>query len=377
MKEAEEELADTEREKYIEDTEKLLDDLYLEYETILNSRLDNVDSLISDMITEINANASDIGNTIDSATKDVGYTLSNSMESIWLTNTSSIKDTIAMYVGGLPESQSKTIDALKSIKDSVDIMVGKIDGIATSKIKSKNTSSSTNTNSTNTKNQNTTNKTPNTPTKTPTSTSPTIKVGGKINASGAKIYDYAGDTSGETQYYKNDPIYKVLSEKNGYLKVLYHKLSSGVTGWFKKSDVKAYATGKKNFLDDEVAWTQENGTEFIVRPSDGAILTPVAKNDSVLNANASNNIWNMANSPADFIKENLNLGAASTPNNSNANNSVVQHFDNIVFSMPNVKNYGELLSELQKDPKFDKLIKAMTIDQIAGKSSLAKGKAVR
>lgn len=329
------------------------------------------------MIVEINANASDIGNTIDVTAKDVGYTLSDSMESIWATNTSSIQDTITTYIGGLPEAQTKTITALTAIENNVKNMVDKLDGIASSNIKSKNTSSSTSANSTNTKNQSTTSKTPNTSTKTPTSTSSAIKVGGKINASGAKIYDYDGDTSGELQFYKNDPIYTVLSEKNGYLKVRHHKLSSGVTGWFKKSDVKAYATGKKNFLDDEIAWTQENGAEFIVRPSDGAILTPVAKGDSVLTSTASNNIWNMANSPADFIKENLNLGAASTPNNSNANNSVVQHFDNIVFSMPNVKNYGELLSELQKDPKFDKLIKAMTIDQIAGKSSLAKGKAVR
>lgn len=340
----------------------------------MNSRLDNVDALISDMIVEINANASDISETIDSATKDVGYTLSDSMESIWSTNTSSIQDTITTYIGGLPEAQTKTITALTAIENNVKNMVDKLDGIASSNIKSKNTSSSTSANSTNTKNQSTTNTTSKTSTKA--STSPTIKVGGKINASGAKIYDYAGDTSGETQYYKNDPIYKVLSEKNGYLKVLYHKLSSGVTGWFKKSDVKAYATGKKNFLDDEVAWTQENGTEFIVRPSDGAILTPVAKGDSVLTSAASNNIWNMANSPADFIKENLNLGAVSTPNTS-SNNTYTQHIDNVVFRMDNVKNYGELLSEMQRDKNFEKLILSMSIDKIAGKSSLAKGKSLR
>lgn len=70
-----------------------------------------------------------------------------------------------------------------------------------------------------------------------------IKVGGLINAGKAQIYDYAGDKSGERQYFLNDPIYKVLGEKNGYLLTRWHKLNTGYTGWFKKSDVKAYAKG--------------------------------------------------------------------------------------------------------------------------------------
>lgn len=70
-----------------------------------------------------------------------------------------------------------------------------------------------------------------------------IKVGGLINAGKAPIYDYVGDKNGETQYFSNDPIYKVLDEQNGYLLTRWHKSSSGYTGWFKKSDVKAYAKG--------------------------------------------------------------------------------------------------------------------------------------
>ena len=125
------------------------------------------------------------------------------------------------------------------------------------------------------------------------------------------------------------------------------------------------------------AWTQENGREFIVRPSDGAILTPIAKGDSVLTAAASNNIWNMANSPAEFIKDNLKLSANNVPNNSNSQNNYTQHLDKVVFNLPNVKNYEQLLSEMQKDKNFERLILSMSIDRLAGKSSLAKGKSVR
>lgn len=85
----------------------------------------------------------------------------------------------------------------------------------------------------------------------------------------------------------------------------------------------------------------------------------------------------MANSPTEFIKDNLNLSSASVPNNSNVQSNYVQHFENVTFSMPNVHGYNELLKEMQNDKTFEKLILSMTIDRIAGKSSLAKGKSIR
>lgn len=71
----------------------------------------------------------------------------------------------------------------------------------------------------------------------------TISVGGKVNAGSAQIYDYAGDTSGERQYFSSDPVYKVLKDNGDWIQVRHHKLSSGITGWFKKSDVTAMNTG--------------------------------------------------------------------------------------------------------------------------------------
>ena len=144
-----------------------------------------------------------------------------------------------------------------------------------------------------------------------------------------------------------------------------------------KFAAKKYETGKKNFLADEIAWTQENGPEAIIRPSDGAILTPLAKGDSVLNATATGNIWDMANSPADFIRDNLGVDAVNPNARNGAGNSYVQNFENISFVLPNVKNYDQMLAAMQKDKNFERLINAMTVDQIAGKSSLGKGKAIR
>lgn len=375
LEEAKENLQETEYEKYISDQQKLLDELYLEYETILNTRLDNVDALISDAITQINASASSISTTISEKAESVGYSLSDSMKTIWSNNAGSINGVITTYGDKFSAAQTTTNNALNIINTNLQSMITQLNKIAKTNVKSASTSSSANT----TESKKTDKKTETTKKDTTkTQTTSAIKVGGKINAKGAQIYDYVGDTSGSRQLYRNDPIYTVLSEKNGYLKVRYHKLSSGVTGWFKKSDVKAYASGKENILNDEIAWTQEGRKqEFIVRPSDGAILTPIAKGDSVLNAAASGNIWSMANNPSEFIKDNLRLDTSNIPNVSSVQSNYTQHLDKVVFNLPNVKNYDELLAQMQKDKSFEKLIMAMTVDRIVGKSSLAKGKSIR
>ena len=373
LNEAKENLKETEYEKYISDQQALLDDLYTQYEEILNTRLDNVDQLLSDMITEVNNSSGQIAETIEAAAKAAGYDISAEMDTIW-NNEDKDKDVVSTYTEGKSDNDTTTSEAVNDIEAAVENAVTASNTEATKKINNPETKSSVYTEPVKPKPAK-----PVKPTKpTNNNNKKTIKKGGKIKATGAKIYDYKGDKSGERQLYRNDPIYKVLKVDGNWLQARYHKLKSGVTGWFKKGDVKAYKTGAKSIKETMAAWTQENGKrEFIVRPSDGAILTPLAKKDSVLNASASNNIWDMANNPTEFIKENLDLGVGSIPNVVNMQNSYTQNLENVVFNMPNVQNYNELLSAMQKDKNFEKLILSMSIDRVAGKSSLAKGKAIR
>jgi hypothetical protein len=247
----------------------------------------------------------------------------------------------------------------------------------------------------------TANKTSTSAKKDPTKTSTTSKTATTTKSSGGdgkpKVGDKVKFVNG--QYYYDSQGTKPLGSKNQGKDVYitninekswathpYHistgsKLGSGDLGWLKLNQISGYAAGKEKFLGDEVAWTQEdwkdNGKEFIVRPSDGAILTPIARGDSVLTSAASKNIWDMANSPAEFIKDNLNLGSASVPNNSSVHNSYTQYLDKVVFNLPNVQNYDEFLSSLRKDRNFENLVQSMTINQIAGKSALGKGKSIR
>lgn len=407
LEDAKENLQETEWDKYIQDTSILLDSLYTEYETILNTRLDNIDALLEEVIAGINAAAGE-GGTIDSAlgvdgaiaqsiisavgengsikeilsteAGNVGTALSTEMNNIWSVGEGNAKSVLTTYGEGFQNKQTTTNQTLNGIKTGIDKMVSELDKEAEKKNKEPKTDPSSKKDPTKPK-EPTKPTDPKEPSKPKKKSKP--KVGDKVEfVSGQYYYDSQGKKPLGSKY-RGKKVYITSINTKSWATHPYHistgsKLGKGDLGWLKLNQLSGYAVGKQDFLDDEIAWTQEKGKrEFIVRPSDGAILTPIAKGDSVLTSSASSNIWDMANSPAEFIKDNLGIGSASVPNNSNVNNSVVQNFENITFSMPNVHGYNELLTEMQKDKNFEKLILSMTIDRIAGKSSLAKGKSIR
>lgn len=425
LEEAETELQETEWDRYIEQQSQLLDTLFDEAELILNQRLDNVDFLLQQVIDGVNAASTlsaeqssnllaslgaegtlasalgvegaiasaivnamgengSIKNILNKEVTAVGTTLSSAMNNIWSVGDGNIKSVLTTYGQGFQNKQSTTNQTLNSIKVGVDKMVAASNKEAEKKTTANKTSTSAKKDPT---------KTATTTKKTTTATKKTTTA--KSSGDGkAKVGDKVKFVSG--QYYYDSQGKKPLGSKNQGKEVYitnintkswathpYHistgkKLGSGDLGWLKLSQLSGYASGKHNFSNNEWAWTQEGRKEeYIIRPSDGAILTPIARRGSVLNAEASSNLWNMTNNPAEFIKNNLGLDSANIPNGANVNNSIVQNFENITFSMPNVHNYDETIRQMQRDPKFEKLILAMTLDQVAGKSKLAKGKSIR
>jgi hypothetical protein len=137
-----------------------------------------------------------------------------------------------------------------------------------------------------------------------------------------------------------------------------------------------YRNGTYKLLKDEWAWTQEGRKmEAIIRPSDGAILTPLAKGDSVLKASATSNLFDFANDPSKFIRDTLDVGGSisDNPNLSVAGNT----YDNdisIQIELPNVMNYEQFKYAMQHDSNFEKMVRAMTVDKMFGGSSFKKYK---
>ena len=390
LEEAKNNLQDTEYDKYISDQKKLVDDLYIEYETILNQRLDNVDALLSDMILEINTNSNMINDTIVEKVGSVGITLSESMSSIWGENTTGTNSVLTTYgqniQNGISSATTTVNTTLNAMNTNLQQMISHLSTIANTKVDTANNSSASSNNST--LNQ-----------LSASYTSPTTNSssGGSNNKKSLTDKDYYGVAlaiwngnygwgTGSTRKsnlkakgFDVDKMQSIINkmDKDGYIRSgswvgKYYGITSLSPYHYNK-----YASGKQNINHNQWALTQEKGLEMIVRPSDGAILTPIAKTDSILNTNASNNIWDMANNPSEFIKNNLKLDNISTPVSQNVQNNYTQNLDRVVFNLPSVKNYEELLSAMRNDKNFERLIMAMTIDRIAGKTSLAKGKSIR
>ena len=138
----------------------------------------------------------------------------------------------------------------------------------------------------------------------------------------------------------------------------------------KHFSIKQYYTGKKNIDEDELAWTQEQGEEYIIRKSDGAILTPLAKSDMVLNDVATENLWRLANNPLVFAKNLSTPSVNITPNTNNMN--AVSNSITMNVQIDHVQDYNDFMRQMRNDKNAEKMIQEMTVGRIAGGSKLAK-----
>lgn len=115
IKDAEENLEETQYDKYIQDQEEILDKIYSDTEQWINERLDDEDQLLKEIIDSTNDSASSISSTISSSANEVGYTISNELGSI-LNGTG---DLVAEYNDNFTNSMTTLQASVDSIKDSV------------------------------------------------------------------------------------------------------------------------------------------------------------------------------------------------------------------------------------------------------------------
>lgn len=370
LSKAMEELQETEYEQYISDQKKLLDELYTEYETILNARLDDVDALISDMIDSINANSSSISDTIQQECANVGYTLSEAMNSIW-TNDGGAFTVISKYGDQFLTQNTSTLNAILGIKAYTDALIAKAD--AEAKAKAEATKKQTEASKPASQPSKPSNNTPSTPSK-PARTDKDYY--GVALAIWNGNYGWGtGNTRVSRLQAKGFDANRVQSIVNQMGREGYVRSGAWVGRYQGIRDLSPYhynkyAVGLKNAPKAENAWVNELGSESIVKPSENAIVTHIAKGDSVLTADATRNIWDMASDPSDFISKNLfsNGILSGIEPYVNVDNSKIEKVE---FILPNVQNYEDIMNRAKKDRKFEGMIQAMTVRRLTGGSALA------
>lgn len=336
LKDAEKDLEASEYDQWLSDQEQLLDSLYDQSEEFFNQRLDEIDALLNNMINYANTNSETVNATITEATDKVGYTLTEGMQSIWNSTDSGIGQILTNYSSNFNSALTTTNNYIKGIfqvlKETTNSKVEVEKPKDTEKTEPPKPEPA--------------------PTPTPAPSQPakkTPQVGGQINAGGAPIYSYAGDTNGLHQYFANDPIYTVLAKQNGYLLVRWHGRSDGYTGWFKESDVTALKTG---------GYTGNNEGMAMLHKKERVLSAPQTKAFEQLVYDILPTLVGQFN--------NVPKGAVRSGN--------VNTTMNVTFDLPNVTNAESFMKELRGNKKFERLVQSMTIDQIAGKGQLSKNR---
>lgn len=414
LKDAQDDLKEAEYDKFISDQKELLESLRNDYEEVLNKRLDNIDVLIQTSIDQINANAENIQATLTEQATNVGYELSTEMKTIW-THTDGVKDVLSTYsedftdksttfndtLGNIYNRQKEMIDA---IKDMAEKYIKKVDEITQSPVISsleegteKVKVETVDANDKNTLGGSTTGKVNKNDLNNTGGSGGATLSGGTSSGSGGNKNNSPNDNSniwkgiakdnsmkGDKSLDIDTSIYDRIAY-NGYKtgfasqKQLYANLkgSGTYTGtaeqntWMiKQLKLKGYASG--GHVDkDQWAFVNENGQELI--RYNGATLLPLPSGADIWNAPETKALLDKMSNPQPLYYDYTSQLLKSLKNvGGNGNSESIQANCEVVFNLPNVKSYPEFMNQMVHDPKFEKLINAITIDKVHGGSNHGK-----
>lgn len=408
LKDAQEDLEDTQYEKFISDQKELLDNLKNEYEEILNKRLDNIDGLLSDMISEINSNASQISDTLRTEAASVGYDLSTEMQNVW-NATNDVNGVIAAYDSNFSSTMTGVSSAIDDIYKRQQEMINAIDSMAGKLVQKVQEETADpvvgeleevkqKPNKNNVAEGNPTPDPPKVsdkdsvkdavlvdpdepkkkPKKKPNKTNGTNAGNGKAEVGDnvtytSGVYHAASDGTGATgSYYLGKKVKITRINKGSKYPYCIDAADGTQLGWVKLSQLKGYASGSKSIPSDQYGWTQELGTESLIRKRDGAIVTPFERGDMVLDADATKNLWDMMNDPSGFINGTIDVSNHSLSGGVREGSGTTNIKVEAQMTFPNVQNYSDFMREMQHDKKFEKMICDMTTERFGGGSSLKK-----
>lgn len=126
---------------------------------------------------------------------------------------------------------------------------------------------------------------------------------------------------------------------------------------------RGYKKGLSRSSKNQWAMTQEDGLEIINNPRLG-LLTPVSRGSTIFDANQTKALWEMSRNYIDQFSK--------APRMSGTNIGQIVNNNSINISVDHVADYNELVTQAKADPKFERLIKSMSTDQLNGKLSVSK-----
>ena len=390
---AKDDLKDTEYEKLISDTEKILDQLQSDVKSWLDQRIDEFDVTMQEIIDQSNENASNISQTITSTAENYGYKLSESMSSIWSLNANNIKNGINSVLGDFSNKfvegnnainkvcgdiYAAVQDLLKNSNDEAQRVADEIarqqaeqnantDGGYSDGSGSSGGDSGSNDWSDNWDNSDSGSSDDGGSDGVNWIYSPDDFPKDELDISSSivdriKWHDYDSSFGARAGYYEqmgyDDPYYGT-SEQN--IQMLEYMKSHGLKKGSKSAHGGLTLTDEDG-LGSEVIFSKKYGT-----------LRKLDAGDMVFNADQVEKLWNLSKGMPNMFVDNLGAKLPDIPNISNSlANKVDVSYGDVTLSFPNVHNYEDIMKQMQKDPKAEKMIQEMTLGQTLGRNSLSK-----
>ena len=382
LADARQDLEETQYERSIADQKKLLDDLYNDYEEMLNLRLDNIDMLVQDVITNVNAESAGIRETLETVSSNVGYNMTESMNTIW----SSANNVITTYGDKFSTQLTGVLQAINDLKNLLQQQVDAANKKAQINTTAAKKPSTTTNNKPATKPSTNTNTNQNT-----TQGNGKVEIGDAVKfLSGSYYYSSDGQTpTGDEMH--GQTVYITHINTASWAKKQYHiardKAGNRPLGWVDISQISGFKNGTDYVPYDQLATVAEDGAEGIVH-ADGRLekVKALSESDAVINNKSFRNLLNFSANPVEVIRDailgnqvipkdfiDVSTPVAPVTNNVTANNTF--NFD-INVDKPNNYDefYSEVMTRFQKDIKAEKVVQHMTFGQLNGKGKLEKYK---
>lgn len=358
LEEAQNDLRDTEYDKWLSDQENMLDKLYSDVEDLLNSRLDDINGLLQGIIDQTNANSENIMNTITDAASEVGYSITDSLADVFNSD-NGISKVVSMYGDNFTTYSTGVQSSLNNIRDLIQKMVDIANASAPGNISSV--------------------------------IDGVLPTEGSIGANGG--FDY-----GSTQNYNSTPttntqpvanndffIPKPSGNKSGLntessvvdrLKSLDKDASMGARAqYYASMGFSGTYTGSASQNNQMLQWMKSNGFKKggtignLVKSSgeDGFVLA--RSGEEILSLEKIKELGSAFKNMTPIMDSVRNFnGYIPRGNNGNVNNGDIS----VNINLPNVTDYNSFVTQLQTDKRFEKIVQQMTIGNALGGNSLTK-----
>lgn len=380
---AKNDLKDTEYEKLISDTEKILDQLQSDTQEWVNQRLDQLDATIQDIINNSNENASNISDTINTTANEFGINLSKYMTDIWNNNSLGVGKTLADFSTKYENISSAINNTVNTISQNIADMLDAVKKEATAREeelkRQQEAESANNSNSSNGSYDNSSSYSDSSDYSSSSSSSTSEDSDGidwiyskdyfdknSLNIDTSivdrlKLNDFDSSFEARSQYYNQmggEGQYYATYDQNVWM-----------LDWMK---THCYRKGTKSATKGLHIYGEDDpGSEVLVTKY--GVLRQFDSGDTVFNKDQVEELWDLSKgiTTPNMYMDNLGAKLPDISNMSNnLSNKVDVQFGDVTLSLPNVQNYEDFMKQMVKDKRFVKAIQEGTLGQVLGRNSL-------